>query len=79
MKIRLYRPENSFYEKTAVENFVKRIEDLISKIDADIDTTDLENFKKLIEINKSYDSRDVWYLEDLESKINKYQGEDLPF
>lgn len=78
MKIKLSRPDSSVYEKDKVESFIDRINELINKIDPDIDTTDLEDFKKLIELNKSYDSRDSWYIEDMESKINKY-NEDLPF
>jgi hypothetical protein len=78
LKIKLSRPDSSVYEKDKVESFIDRINELINKIDPDIDTTDLEDFKKLIELNKSYDSRDSWYIEDMESKINKY-NEDLPF
>jgi len=78
LKIKLYRSGSSIYEKDKVEAFVTRINELIDKIDPDIDITDLENFKRIIELTKSYDSRDLWCIEDMESKIDKY-NEDLPF
>lgn len=78
MIVRMYRSDNSVYEKDKVEAFIQRINDLINKVDPDIDTTDLEDFKKLIIFGKCYDSKDLWYIEDMESKIDKY-NEDLPF
>jgi hypothetical protein len=74
----MYRSGSSIYEKEKIEEFINRIDELINKIDPDIDVSELENFKKLVILSKSYDAKDIWYIEDMESKINKY-AEDLPF
>jgi len=78
MKIKMYRPDNCIYEKEKVEEFIERIDILISKIPPDMDISELDNFKQLILLNKSYDNKDVWFIDSIEEKLNKYE-EDLPF
>jgi len=78
MKIRMYRPDNCIYEREKVEEFIDRIVTLISKMPPDMDVSELENFKQLILLNKSYDNKDVWYIDSIEEKLTKYE-DDLPF
>jgi len=78
MKIKMYRPDNCIYEKEKVEEFIERIDILIFNLPPDMDASELENFKQLILLNKSYDNKDVWFIDSIEEKLNKYE-EDLPF
>ena len=79
MKIKLYRANNETYGKEEVEEFIVRINLLISKCESiDIDVEDLKSFKKLIEFSKSFSPKDLWYIQELEEKISSTE-EDLPF
>jgi hypothetical protein len=78
MQITLYNRDGTETNSNKVNDFIQRINNLISSIDLDIDTSDIYNLKLLIENQKCYNSKDVWYIEDMEDKINKYKS-DLPF
>lgn len=79
MKIRLYRPDNTFYDRESVNKFIERINNIINESSPEIGMTELENFKDKIILNKYYDTKDIWFLESLEEKINKENKDDLPF
>lgn len=80
-KITIKNNDGSVYDVIKVQEFINRIDDLLLKIDPDIDTSELESFKNLIISSKSYTHKDAWYLEELEDQVSKYinNENDLPF
>ena len=80
-KIKVYINDYIF-EKDKVKDFVQRIENLIVDLSSvDMDFTELEQLKQSVISNKCYNSKNIWYLEEIENKVNIYRGDegDLPF
>lgn len=69
-------------DKEKVREFIQRLSNLIKLLEVnDIECTEVREFRdKIIDVNM-YNNKDIWYVEDIESRINNYLNneKDLPF
>jgi hypothetical protein len=80
--VRLYNNGDYIFDKDKVNNFIIRIDNLIQSLNMeDIDTTELNNLKQLINLAKCYDSKNIWYVEQTEDALEQHLNNlrDLPF
>lgn len=78
MNIKLYRSYDTITDKEKIKSFLDKIDILICK--SDTFANELQIFKEQIINKKYYDFKDIWYIEDVEYRINN--GDivgDLPF